>query len=271
MKRLLRKLAAVAAAALILLLPSQGLEAAWAPFQAQAAPPVSSLPFFSTSFSTAPENPISEGGAWHHTTNANAFLATTTSPNRVIGTQAGSTVPENFNDSYGYLSGFGPDVDAIATVYKDPAMDTTTSHEIEILLRVTDGSDFAQVYECNFATDGSHAQIVRWDGAHVRGVGQTVTGDFTVLSSVSFTAYKTGDKVRAKIVGTTITSYIQYAVANGGDGVTWNQLTTTTDSTWATGQPGIGMWLHGVLPSSNPTYGFTAYQVCTVGDTAHGC
>jgi hypothetical protein len=64
------------------------------------------------------ENTISENGAWTHLASPWAYLRTMASPQRVVGTQTGSG---GYNDSYAYLSGFGPHVNVQATIYKNPA------------------------------------------------------------------------------------------------------------------------------------------------------
>jgi hypothetical protein len=200
---------------------------------------------FSTTFSDAPETPISESGAWFHTPNPWAFVDTVSSPNRAIGTQSGSGA---FDDSYAYLSGFGPDVTCMATVNIDPTYSPTNGEsELEIRLRVSDNSTQSFGYECNFSVGGFYAQIVRWNGN---------LSDFTFINQgTSYTAPATGDIVRADITGSNIATYIMYASTGGS---TWVPLATGSDSTFATGQPGIGMWLQG-SPTNNSRYGFTAF------------
>ena len=211
-----------------------------------------------TNFPSAPENPVSEGGMWVAPSVFNAVIATTTSPNRTYSTQAGS--PTNYNDSCANLNGFKPNVMIQATIYKDPTIDTINgAHEAEILFRVAPGSTAMRAYECNWSSGGYYSQIVTWNG---------VAGSYTFLAGQtgsSFTAPQTGDVVRATIVSGTITTYIQYAVANGGDGVTWTQLQTATDSTWTDGQPGMGMWFDSTGGGSNPQkYGFTDFYVTEI-------
>jgi hypothetical protein len=204
-----------------------------------------SNPSFTTNFSDAPESPISEGGAWHHTPNLWAFINTVSSPNRAIGTQLGGGT---FDDSYAYLGGFGPDVTCMATVYVDPTyIPTNGESELEIRLRVSDSTTQSFGYECNFSVGGFYAQIVRWNGN---------LGDFTFINQgTSYTAPATGDIVRADITGGNIATYIKYASTGG---TTWVPLATGSDSTFATGQPGIGMWLQGTVTNSSK-YGFTDF------------
>jgi hypothetical protein len=197
---------------------------------------------FTTSFSGAPENPISENGKWKHTPNQWAFIETRTGPNRAVGTQTGS---DGFNDSYAYLEGFGPNVELIATIYKDPTIDTTPgAHEVELLVRVADTGSTVRAYEANWSSTGDYQQIVRWNGP---------LGNFNELANTQFwTAPVTDDKVRLTIVGSTITAFIKRVGDSG-----YTQMSQATDSVWSSGAPGIGMWLdQAVLIAGQPKFGF---------------
>ena len=198
----------------------------------------------------AAEAPISEGGAWHHSATPWATIKTISGPpKRAVGTQTGNN---GTDDSYALLSGFGPNISAQATIYKDPAIagDLQGSHEVEFLFRAVDTSTTIRCYECNLAHNGGYQEIVRWNGA---------IGSFTVLSHVtSFPGGTmppvTGDTFKATIVGGVITVYID---KHGGSG--FQQLSTFTDSTYTDGNPGIGMWLSnaGGGPFDPLTFGFT--------------
>src|SRR6516165_4273386 len=63
------------------------------------------------------ETPISEGGVWQH--RGTSWATVRTFANRAIGSQTGSG---GYDDAYAYLSGFGPDQTAQATLWKDPAI-----------------------------------------------------------------------------------------------------------------------------------------------------
>jgi hypothetical protein len=176
-------------------------------------------------------------------------LRTVASPNRVIGTQTGSG---GYNDSYGYLSGFPPNVVAEAVIYKDPTIvgDASGSHEVELLFRVTDTANSVQAYEVNLGLDGGYTEIMRWNGP---------LGNYTAISHVeSFPANTmppvTGDVFKATCIGNEINVYI-----NKNDGRGDLLINTGGDNTYATGQPGIGMWLQGSY--SPAKYGFTSYSV----------
>lgn len=215
---------------------------------------------FSTNFSDAPQNPISQGGIWFHTTNAWANIATTTSPNRAIGTQTGSG---GFNDSYAYLKGLSSSVSVTATVYKDPALsanDPFGAHEVELLFRVSDDATNVHAYECNFSTSGAYAQIARWFGP--MGTFDTISNIIGIDGNGALT---TGDQVMATITGglsnTVITTYIKRV---GGSFVQIAQVTAPNDGVTPpiVGQHGIGMWYDGSAPGpQNSLYGFSDYSL----------
>jgi hypothetical protein len=208
---------------------------------------------YTTAFATAPENPISEGGVWTHTPNPWAMLATTTSPNRAVSTQAGSGITD---DSYAYLNGFGPNVAAQGTIYKDPSIVATNGgNEVELLFRMADSATTSRGYECNFSSNGSYAEIVRWNGAF-NDYTKIVTGGAFAPAPVS------GDIVRATIVGGTITTYIKRL--SGGD---FTQMAQITDNTFTDGQPGIGVWFNIIAGNSvadRPKFGFTNFTVTEI-------
>jgi hypothetical protein len=223
------------------------------------AAPLVSVNSFSTNFSGAPESPISEGGVWQHHSTLNANIITVGSPNRAVGTQVGGD--RNDSDSYAYLNGvWRPNVSAVATIYKDPTIDTTSGeHEVELLFRIGDTANTTRGYECNFSSVGLYSNIVRWDD---------VSFKFLTFGS-SFTPAQTGDQVKAECVTSgginTLTSWIKYAVTNGGDGVKWKKLAQATDSTWLDGAPGIGMWLQDASQFANQQkYAFTSYFVTEI-------
>jgi hypothetical protein len=151
-----------------------------------------------------------------------------------------------YDDSYALLSGFGPDQQAQAVVFRSPSLVTTgTTHEIELLLRFADDTNSVRGYECLFNYGGG-IEIVRWNGA---------LGDFTSLPITGGAGnlgrdLVSGDVVRATIVGNVISAYV--------NGVLRAQA---TDSTFATGQPGIGFFTRPAGVSDNPNFGMTSYSV----------
>src|SRR5882724_8883187 len=184
------------------------------------------------------ENPISEGGHWiNGLTNGIDWADVATTPGRAFGTQTG--IGPNFADSTALLTGsWGPTQTVQAVVYIASG-DSTTFEEVELRLRSSLSAHSCTGYEVNFSVKPSdpYCQIVRWNGP---------LGDFTLLDARSVGVVN-GDVVKATIVGSTITCYINDAVIFG-----------VTDSTYSSGNPGMGFYLQGGLgPSFN--YGFSSY------------
>jgi hypothetical protein len=191
---------------------------------------------YSTTFS-ATESPISESGAWTH--NGTLWTKVDTSGGLAFGTQDNSG---GFDDSYAYLSGFPPNQSASLVVHKGSP---SGFQECEIILRWLDSSGNARGYECNLAWDGGYAEIVRWNGS---------LGDFTYIAAQGSGgpgSVADGDVFSAQIVGGVITSFL--------NGV---PLNTATDSTWTTGNPGIGFYRASAGPATD--YCATSYSATSL-------
>ena len=151
------------------------------------------------------------------------------------GTQTGSG---GYNDSYAYLSGFPANQSATAVIYRNTSTNSTNK-EVELLLRWSDSTHSATGYECNIQHNGQYAQIVRWNGAY---------GNFTEIGRASNPPNpKTGDVMKATIVGNVITVYI--------NGV---QIMQATDSTYSSGNPGMGFYID--AGASNADFGFSSFS-----------
>ena len=173
---------------------------------------------YSTNFNLT-ENPISEGGVWFN----NGLLWTKV--RTANGLAFGTNGPRNtYDDSYAYLSGFGPNQQGEAVIYVSPSL-VGDPHEVELLLRWADSTHIARGYECLFNHHGA-VQIVRWNGPF---------GNYSVLSGRGRRSLGrdlvSGDVVMGTIIGNTITAYI--------NGV---EIYEATDSMWTNGQPGIGFF-----------------------------
>ena len=145
-------------------------------------------------------------------------------------------IANSYDDSYAYLSGFPANQEGEAVIYRSPSL-SGNPHEAEILLRWADSPGIARGYECLFNYLGG-AQIVRWNGP---------IGAFTVISDASLgRPLVSGDVVKANIIGNVISVYV-----NG------TLLGKTSDSTWASGQPGIGFFRRTEGASSD--LGFSSY------------
>ena len=181
------------------------------------------------------EDPISEGGVWRRA--SNAWTNVRTANGIAFGTNG---TANTYDDSYALLSGFGPDQQAEAVVFRSSSLATGITHEVELLLRMSDDANNVRGYECLFNYAGG-VQIVRWNGA---------LGDFTVLPTSGAgnlgRGLVSGDVIKATIVGNVISAYI--------NGVLRAQA---IDSTFASGQPGIGFFTRPGGNSEN--FGMTSY------------
>jgi len=199
---------------------------------ASTACPTTASRTYTTNFPGS-EYPLSEGGAW---TNAGQYWTKVVKNNGIAcGTQTGSG---NYDDSYAHLTGFPPNVVAMATIAKAAGIPSSEYHEVELLLRWNDSASSAAGYECNLHHAGSYAQIVRWNGPR---------GNFTYLAdSRNVPAPKDGDIVKATVVGNVITFYLNDV-----------RLAQATDSTFTSGNPGIGFYIQGAV--KNEVYGFKSF------------
>jgi len=194
---------------------------------------------YQTEFSLT-QNPISEGAVWSRARN------TFTNVRTANGTAFGTNGPANaFDDSYALLRGFGPNQTAEAVIERSPNLNTNVTHEVELLLRFSDDAITARGYECLFALFGG-VQIIRWDGG--LNSGSMNFRDITVDRGVPRTPLKTGDVIKASIIGNAISVFI-----NG------TLVATATDSTYAMGQPGIGFFTRPQGNSAN--LAITSYKV----------
>ena len=182
--------------------------------------------------------PLSESGAWSRANNQ--WTSVQTVSGAAFGTNG---VTNSYDDSYALLTGtFGADQTAEAVVVRNESLSPGPTHEVELLLRFSDDTNNARGYECLFSWYGG-IQLFRWNGAF---------GDFTALSTTGTGSLgrnlRTGDVLKASIVGSVITVFI--------NGV---ELARATDSVIKTGRPGISFF---VRPGGSQTLlGFSSYSV----------
>lgn len=182
-----------------------------------ATPPPSAGRRYATTFPGI-ENPLSEGDAWLH--HGRHWTKVQKKDGLAYGTQSGVG---GYDDSYAYLSGFAPDHQGEAVVHVAPGI-SQGPHEAELLLRWSDSTFSARGYECLFNFTGD-IQIMRWNGPF---------GDFTEVGGMAGRRSRrlsTGDVLRARIVGSVISCYINGVL-----------LAQATDRVWTDGQPGIGFF-----------------------------
>ena len=207
-----------------------------APGVCSTAPPSGT---YVTTFDTN-EYPLSEGGKWKKTSNVWTYM------NVVNGVAFPSNgVTGGYDDSYAYLAqSFGNNYEIEGIVWRDPALASDAGNEIAFLLRTSDDSNNIRAYEVLYQAYGG-LQIIRWDGPY---------GGYTVLPTTQpsgwqqGTALKTGDVLKASVIGNVVTMYV--------NGVARERA---TDSAFSTGQPGISGFLRpGYLKTG---LGFTQIKV----------
>lgn len=209
----------------------------------------SQAPTTSSNFSTAfpaTENPISQGGIW---VNGLAVGLDWTNPKTTGGQCVASAVPtpNRYSDDIGHLStayrAFQPNQFAEGVAYVAPGYSGNGGlHEVELLLRFSISANVARGYEILWGITG-YIAVVRWNGP---------AGDYTPLydSGVGGApAFVDGDILRAEITGSVIKVY--------KNGVLF--VTVGADTTWPTGQPGLGFWpVDGAVPASAGWKSYTA-------------
>jgi hypothetical protein len=190
------------------------------------------------------ENPISENGSWiNGQTTGLDWHDVSTTPGLAIGHQSGTS----YSDGTALLTGSWGPTQTVQAVVHTVNPNEPCYQEVEMRLRSALTPHSCTGYEISFkATKSGNAYliIVRWNGK---------LGDFTYLKNSSGAQYgiANGDTVKATIVGNVITAYL-----NGA------QVGTATDSTYATGNPGMGFNLETGTAScvgTNGDYGFTSF------------
>lgn len=185
------------------------------------------------------ENPISEGGVWTNggTTGLDWTNVQTTAGLAFATQVAGPSPP--FTDSVASLGGFGPNQWAQGVVHNASA----NLREVELLLRWTITAHNTTGYEIDVTTNFGLG-IARWNGA---------LNSFTFLAQNITTNVSTAEGAvwYAQIVGSTIT-----VNCNG------TQVFSGTDSTFATGNPGIGFFssTNNGTPTANNTFGWKSFR-----------
>jgi hypothetical protein len=201
-------------------------------------PPHATQKTYTTNFPLA-ENPISEGGNWINGGGVGLSWANVrTTPGLAFGTESGSG---GYDDSTAVLAGtWNADQMAQAVVHS-VNQTSNISEEVELRLRTTITDHSITGYEINFrcTSDASrYVEIVRWNGPF---------GSFTYVKTTPGPGIHDGDVIKASIVGSTITVYIND-----------KRVLQGTDRTYTSGNPGLGFFLHGAA-GLNGDYGFTSF------------
>lgn len=200
------------------------------------------------------ENPISEGGRWISGGITGYFQDVRTTPGFANGLAPSqdAPAPPPRDDPTAVLAGnWGPTQTAEATVVV--AASPQLYEEVELRLRTTitaSGSNISG-YEVLFsvAPANPYVEIVRWDGA-------LYPGDITTsLAFTTATARVTGNRIKATIDAAGLIS----AYLDTGSG--YQLILSVTDTTYASGAPGIGFFSN----SGAPMAGFGLSSFSAVG------
>ena len=203
---------------------------------------------YRTNFS-ATESPISEGGQWlNGKADGLDWTDVDTTPGFAFGTEIGGKRPDpqKYDDSTAILKGtWGPNQTAQATVRSvHPNQDGKVYEEVELRLRSKMSPHNCTGYEIMFRCtkiSKAYCNIARWEGP---------LGKFTMIKETGGSQYgvKTGDVIKASIVGNLITVYI--------NGV---EIEHVTDDKFKSGNPGIGYYLEGATGVMGD-YGLTNFM-----------
>ena len=216
--------------------------------------PVGRLHSYSTIFPVT-ENPLSERGKWIDGKAAGLDWTSVATVNGLAhGTESGTgRGDKSYDDSVALLAGnWRPDQTVEARVHSVNQGDSVFE-EVELRLRSSLSAHTSTGYEVLFRclrTPKAYASIVRWDGP---------LGRFTYLDQKFGLQYGVGpgDVVKAAVVGSVITGYV-----NGAP------VLSATDSTFSSGSPGIGFWMQRqsglrawltASEANNTDYGFTSF------------
>jgi len=203
---------------------------------------------YSTTFRHA-ENPLSEGGKWlNGLADGLDWADVKTLPGLAFGAEIGGSrpAPQKYDDSTALLKGtWGPNQTVQATVYSvHPNQDDKVWEEVELRLRSSITPHRCTGYEVMFRCSKipqAYCNVARWEGP---------LGKFTFLKQTGGSKYgvKTGDVVKASMIGNTLTVYI-----NG------EQIFQLTDGKFPSGNPGMGFFLDGAT-GVNRDFGFSSFM-----------
>ena len=197
---------------------------------------------YSTNFSST-ENPISEGGKW---VNGKAVGLNWNNVQTVPGKAYAAnfvSASSRYSDPIACLTtSFTANQYAQGTVFRVPGYrNPIDKHEVELLLRFQITPNSARGYEVLWGQDGE-IWVVRWNGP---------IGSYSALGGISNSPANMavdGDVLRAEIIGSVIRVYRNGSLV----------FTAPADSTFSTGQPGMGFWP--TAGSTLSSYGWKNYQ-----------
>ena len=195
------------------------------------------------------ERPVSDGGNWlNGKTDGLDWADVAVTNSRAIGLQSG--INPNYDDSTAVVKGdWGPNQTASATVR------ITTNRppdgnfpELEIRLLTSISAHQLSGYEIIFSVNGGYTQLVRWNGP---------LNNFTYIVSTNGVFLRDGDVIKGTVTNNVFTGYVNNV-----------QVIQGTDSTFTSGNPGIGMFIQGATGLNN-RFGFSSFSA-TDGETPAG-
>jgi len=198
---------------------------------------------YTTSFPLT-EGPISEGDKWMNgKTDGLDWSDVKTTPGLAFGTQVPPTGPP-YNDSVAILKGsWNADQMATATVHTVNQQGGSTYEEVELWLRGSISPHFTTGYEINLRCltgSGTYVQFGYWSGP---------LNQFGGLGATTGPGLRDGDVISARIVGNTITIWINGIQVLQG---------TDPQNRYKTGNPGMGFYYQGST-GSDSDYGFSSF------------
>lgn len=198
---------------------------------------------YTTTF-PATENPISENGKWKNGKKDGLDWGDVqTTPGLVFGTVVSGGPP--YDDSTAILVGSWSDNQSAQATVHTVSQTSSVFEEVELRLRTKIEANSITGYEFNFraiADGNQYCQIVKWNGA---------LNDFAYVPNASATGpgLHDGDVVKATAIGTHLTAYINGVECTSGD-----------DSTFPSGNPGVGFYNQNGTSAQNSDYGFSNFQ-----------
>lgn len=199
---------------------------------------------YSTSFLLT-ESPISESGNWLTGLNEGSdWHGVQTTSGKAFTMQSGSDT-SGFDDAIAIVKGtFGADQEAYGTVFNSASSGSVA--EIALHLRTTITTGSITGYECYISAspDYAYCSVARWNGSFNGGQY------WTSLGTANPGHINNGDVFKATIVGSTINVYVNSTL-----------VLTVTDSTYTTGNPGLGFDLKHVSADAVPnSFGFISFH-----------
>lgn len=212
--------------------------------------------FYSTTFSGADENPISERGAWVNGKLSGVDWSNVrNSGHKALGTQSTNPNGPPYDDSVAILAGTWGATQTLTSTVFTQNQTAATFEEVEHWSRATVGPNSIKGYETAYRVinDGSqYIGIVKWLGA-LNSFSQL--GSNCTLGTDGVPGLVDGDTIQTLTSGTSTTTIV--AKVNGVTRCTQ----TDSSSPYTTGNPGMGIWLRVNGSGSINDYGLRSLTV----------